>query len=541
MNLVFIILITTLVWADLPVHCVYTQALGKWIFVLNTDSFTADIHSEETQCGHGQPDQVAELENPNHEFKYDSEEQVEIELFEPNIAKSDTYGDGTWTMIYDEGFVITFEDRSFFTYFMYTVGEKTNEWLSVCDKTMQGWSQPTDPKDHENWGCFYGYKDYVPTDGPQEIAQTETTDIRWVEPESTSLKSFLQMPPMYEDQTVLIETINRSQDSWTAGINQSFKGMTLAQVNSQVGRRKTKNPVTPELPNFTQVGSEKGTGAYENMDWSQLRKTDDVSLLAFLEVPVEDIPTDELPDAWDWTDIDGTSYVPPVRSQGNCGSCYAQSFLQMLSSRIRVKTLNQHKEDLSVQYIVSCGLYTEGCDGGFPTLVGKFITEFDIVPKTCFPESGNAECKDVCDTSELEYNYSVDDYFYIGGYYGASDEEQMMKELRARGPIIGNFEPPSDFSFYKNGIYEYADLSFRDETDEPNTTNMREDGMDWERVDHSVLIVGYGEENGKKFWRLQNSWGNNWGEDGFFKMRRGTDECSVESMGEAAIPTVVKN
>jgi len=68
---------------------------------------------------------------------------------------------------------------------------------------------------------------------------------------------------------------------------------------------------------------------------------------------------------------------------------------------------------------------------------------------------------------------------------------------------------------------------------------MRDVNIQWEKVDHSVLIVGWGvEEDGTKFWKVQNSWGTDWGEDGFFRIKRGTDECAIESMGEAAVPYI---
>lgn len=51
-----------------------------------------------------------------------------------------------------------------------------------------------------------------------------------------------------------------------------------------------------------------------------------------------------------------------------------------------------------------------------------------------------------------------------------------------------------------------------------------------------MLIVGYGEEDGVKYWKVMNSWGAKWGEDGFFRIRRGTDECAIESMASAGIP-----
>lgn len=58
-------------------------------------------------------------------------------------------------------------------------------------------------------------------------------------------------------------------------------------------------------------------------------------------------------------------------------------------------------------------------------------------------------------------------------------------------------------------------------------------------MDHSVICFGWGEENGEKFWHLQNSWGEEWGEKGKFRMRRGVDESAIESMAEGAIPEVV--
>merc|ERR1719316_513455 len=56
----------------------------------------------------------------------------------------------------------------------------------------------------------------------------------------------------------------------------------------------------------------------------------------------------------------------------------------------------------------------------------------------------------------------------------------------------------------------------------------------WKKVDHAVLAVGWGEEDGVKYWRIQNSWGPDWGEDGFFRMLRDQDESGVESIPEAA-------
>jgi cathepsin C len=74
----------------------------------------------------------------------------------------------------------------------------------------------------------------------------------------------------------------------------------------------------------------------------------------------------------------------------------------------------------------------------------------------------------------------------------------MMAELRTRGPIVANFEPPMDFSYYTGGVY--SKVSNREDGDQ----SMREDGIQWEKVDHSVLIVGWGvdEQTGEKYWKV---------------------------------------
>lgn len=79
---------------------------------------------------------------------------------------------------------------------------------------------------------------------------------------------------------------------------------------------------------------------------------------------------------------------------------------------------------------------------------------------------------------------------------------------------------------YKKGIYHHTGLT---------------DGYNpFELTNHAVLLVGYGKcpKCGQKFWIVKNSWGTQWGEDGYFRIRRGSDECSIESIAVAATPIV---
>jgi len=108
----------------------------------------------------------------------------------------------------------------------------------------------------------------------------------------------------------------------------------------------------------------------------------------------------------------------------------------------------------------------------------------------------------------------------------------MMKEIRARGPMPGNITVPWTFSMYRNGVYSHSGL-VKNAKSNPSKVSMFSKNINWSKVDHSILIVGWGEEDGIKYWICMNSWGPGWGENGFFRIQRGENECSIETMGDA--------
>lgn len=103
----------------------------------------------------------------------------------------------------------------------------------------------------------------------------------------------------------------------------------------------------------------------------------------------------------------------------------------------------------------------------------------------------------------------------------------MKKSLVKNGPLSVSFEVYPDFMMYKSGVYHQTQLLQRGLKFQP-----------FEITNHAVLLVGYGHDtaSNEDYWIVQNSWGKEWGEDGFFRIRRGTDECAIESIAVEAFP-----
>jgi cathepsin X len=101
------------------------------------------------------------------------------------------------------------------------------------------------------------------------------------------------------------------------------------------------------------------------------------------------------------------------------------------------------------------------------------------------------------------YVYQVDQYGEIQG------EAAMMQEIYQRGPIACGIAVPDSLENYTGGIYE----------DTTGDTN----------IVHDISVVGYGVENGTKYWVVRNSWGTHYGENGFVRVVRGKNNIAIES------------
>merc|ERR1719478_584703 len=244
--------------------------------------------------------------------------------------------------------------------------------------------------------------------------------------------------------------------------------------------------------------------------------------------------TTKLPETFDWSNASDVDWLEPVMDQGSCGSCYAASSMRMLSVRHKIKQNDQKALPWSISMPLHCGEYNQGCKGGYGSLVSKWGEDVGLLPATCMRYNTAGTCKLECDLDKLEgKRFRAANHRFIGGFYGNSSSQAMMDEIYHNGPIVVSFEPAEDFMFYSDGIYK--------STAKPALTKESRTTQPWEQVDHAVLAVGWGVEDGKKYWLVQNSWGEDWGEDGFFRITRDEDDSGIESIPEAADVVVDEN
>jgi len=387
-----------------------------------------------------------------------------VKLSFPDIATDEFGNAGFWTIIYNQGFEVVIHGRKFFAFSKY-VGTGANV-TSYCGETLPGWSH--DVLGHD-WACYYGTKDTP------------------VAPKQASLKTPLKALEQYIQDGALIQNINNMQSDWKAAHYHQFTGLSTEDIVRMAGG---KNSRIPGMPRAVQASSELKSSAAG------------------------------LPAEWDWRSVGGVNYVSDVRNQGGCGSCFAFSAVGMNEARFRIVSNNTYKPTFSPQDIVECSEYSQGCEGGFPYLIGgKYAEDFGLVDESCQPYLGRDE---QCTTKPSCLRHYSTHYQYIGGYYGACNEEAMKMALVSHGPLSVSFEVYDDFMTYKSGIYHHTGFTNR--------------FSPFEITNHAVLLVGYGVENGAPYWSVKNSWGTTWGENGYFRIRRGVDECAIESIAVQSFP-----
>ncbi|CAI9769074.1 unnamed protein product [Fraxinus pennsylvanica] len=226
------------------------------------------------------------------------------------------------------------------------------------------------------------------------------------------------------------------------------------------------------------------------------------------------LPTNDLPSDFDWRDHGA---VTPVKNQGSCGSCWSFSTTGALEGANFLAT--GKLVSLSEQQLVDCdhecdpeekGSCDSGCNGGLMNSAFEYsLKAGGLMPEEDYPYSGSdhGACKfDKNKVAAKVTNFSV----------VSLDEDQIAANLVKNGPLAVAINA-AFMQTYIGGVSCPYICS--------------------KHLDHGVLLVGYGSAGyapirmkEKPYWIIKNSWGEKWGEKGYYKICRGRNICGVDSM-----------
>ena len=284
----------------------------------------------------------------------------------------------------------------------------------------------------------------------------------------------------------------------------------------------------------------------------------------------KDIVDDPIPKSFDGVKV-WNKKLTPVWNQGTCGSCWAFTAASTLSDRFNIQSLGIMNIMLSPTELLLCdsiqnqiiketNVNTENienitnfaCNGNTLVSAVHYIFAFGISSIECVPyhnELGTVKkyqsvgkfqsnvelplCTEITGTSldmcsDYLYNAFTGETFGTPGrsykscnnygLYGTQKSnpkggiKQLQIDIYKWGPICAAFKIYPNFYTFdaKNEIYEW-------------------DGKGEQIGGHAVEIVGWGEENGKLFWQIKNTWGEEWGINGYFRMIRGVNNCEIEN------------
>ncbi|XP_048216159.1 cathepsin W isoform X2 [Perognathus longimembris pacificus] len=226
-----------------------------------------------------------------------------------------------------------------------------------------------------------------------------------------------------------------------------------------------------------------------------------------------------VPHSCDWRKVPGI--ISPIKNQERCACCWAMAAAANIEAQWGIWA--RQPVELSVQELLDCGRCGDGCQGGF--VWDAFITVLNnsgLASEKDYPYTGHVKPAR-CLTNKYSKVAWIQDFIML-----PDNEERIAQYLATRGPITVTINQ-AQLQHYQKGVIKAT------------STN-----CDPRLVDHSVLLVGFGKSKAEKmrgaktawtqsrrpgrstsFWILKNSWGANWGEQGYFRLHKGSNACGI--------------
>jgi len=199
--------------------------------------------------------------------------------------------------------------------------------------------------------------------------------------------------------------------------------------------------------------------------------------------------------------------VTGIKDQGQCGSCWAFSTTGSVEGIVQIA--HGHLTSLSEQQLMDCSVAEGnlGCAGGLMDNAFKYVEKSGLCTEASYPYTAkDGTCKSSSCTMSADSK--------ITGYKDVAHTENSLGASVDNQPVSVAIEADqSGFQLYKSGVFC---------------------GVCGTNLDHGVLAVGYGTDT-SDYWKVKNSWGTSWGEQGYIRMCRNSDKCGIAN--EPSYPT----
>jgi len=307
--------------------------------------------------------------------------------------------------------------------------------------------------------------------------------------------------PILDDS--LIQQINSQGLAWTASRSPRFEGITVAQAKKMMGTRPLDEEAKIKLEKMRSgkpKPARKSGRGHHNLSFQPG------------DFPVSFDSRTQWPGC-----------VHAVLDQGQCGSCWAFGATESLSDRFCIETSKKTNVVLSPESLVSCDWEGNfGCDGGIPELAWEYMEWAGVLTLDCFPytagQGNTPPCASACSNTSDSYKSYYARQFTVSQFWTAWETQNAIFN---DGPVEGTFDVYSDFIQYSSGVYVQSN----------NATYLG---------GHAIKMIGWGHDNksGLDYWIVQNSWGTDWGMNGFFWIQRGVDMCGIDDGGIAGYASI---